>query len=197
MGAGGGVYQYLSDQTPQTVAQGGTSTPFVVGFKPQAAGTYTGGALVQTDLQTTPFGVGFTGSAVDSSQQTDKFIGHTPAVDILWVMDTDDDPAERVVIAQKASDFIDALNELNLDYQIGVTTSDYGTSGCASQGAGVSEQGRILPCPGCKIDGAQPTIITPQDSTAATDLQTLMEVNAGNCNWISPIKIPVPGLAGS
>src|SRR5262249_12211974 len=53
----GGVFQMLNETVPQTVQQGATSTPFVVGFKPQSAGTFTGGALVQTDLQQTPFGV--------------------------------------------------------------------------------------------------------------------------------------------
>jgi len=178
MGAGGGVYSFLSEDVPQVVAQGGTSTPFVVGFKPESAGTYTGGALIQTDLQTTPFGAGFTGSAVNGNKQTDHFIGHTPQVDVLWVMDTDDDEYERAIIAKEASVFIDALNKVNLDYQIGVTSTDW----CGSTVSAGAENGRLLPCPGCKIDGQQPTIITPADPNAGADLQALMEIGADGSN---------------
>jgi hypothetical protein len=177
METGGGVFSLLSGSGNQVVPQGGTSTPFVVGFKPNAAGTYTGGALVQTDLQSTPYGAGFTGAAINGSVQTDKFAGHTPQVDVLWVMDTDDDPGERWIIAQKASDFVDALNKVNLDYQIGVTTTDW----CQGGMTGTSENGKLLPCPGCKIDGQQPTIITPADENAGPDLQEIMQVNSGNC----------------
>jgi hypothetical protein len=180
MEAGGGVYTLLSGSGNQVVPQGGTSTPFVVGFKPTAAGTFTGGALVQTDLQAAPFGAGFTGAAVNGDKQTDHFIGHTPQVDVLWVMDTDDDPYERDIIAKQAPTFIDALNKVNLDYQIGVTSTDW----CSGGVQGTSENGRLLPCPGCKISGDAPTIITPADQNAAADLQYLMEIGANTNNYV-------------
>jgi hypothetical protein len=180
MEAGGSVYSFLSAQAPQVVAQGGTSTPFVVGFKPEMAGTFNGGALIQTDLQATPFGAGFTGSAVNGNVQTDHFIGHTPQVDVLWVMDTDDDPTERDTIAKAAPTFIDALNKVNLDYQIGVTSTDW----CGSSAQGTAENGRLLPCPGCKIDGQAPQIITPSDENAGADLQFLMEIGANTNNYV-------------
>jgi len=136
--------------------------------------------LVQTDLQTTPFGVGLSGSAVDGNQQTDKFIGHTPQVDVLWVMDTDDDPTERATIAAKAPDFINALNMVSLDYQIAVTSTDY----CANGPTGTAENGRIMSCPGCKINGPTPTIITPADGNGGNDLQTLMEIGANTNDYV-------------
>ena len=112
MAAGGGVYSFLSEQAPQVVAQGGTSTPFVVGFKPRVGGdVHAAARWCRRIFRPTPFGAGFSGSAVDGDTQTDKFIGHTPQVDILWVMDTDDDPAERDTIAKQARTFIDALNK--------------------------------------------------------------------------------------
>ena len=180
MEAGGSVYSFLSEQAPQVVAQGGTSTPFVVGFKPEMAGTFNGGALIQTDLQATPFGAGFSGSAVNGNVQTDHFIGHTPQVDVLWVMDTDDDPYERDTIAKAAPTFIDALNKVNLDYQIGVTSTDW----CGSTAQGTAENGRLLPCPGCKIDGQTPTIVPPTDPNAGSTLQNLMEIGADTGNYV-------------
>ncbi len=186
MEAGGGVYSFITEQVPQTVQQGGTSTPFEVGFKPLGAGTFTGTVLVQTDLQTTPFGVGLSGSAVNGNKQTDKFIGHTPQVDVLWVMDTDDDPYERNTIATKAPDFVNALNMVSLDYQIAVTSSDY----CANGPTGTAENGRILPCPGCKISGQTPTIITPADGNGGNDLQTLMEIGANTNDYVDNACYP-------
>jgi hypothetical protein len=68
-------FSLVSGSAPQTVAAGGASTPFEIGFKPVAAGSYSGGFLVQTDLQPTPFGAQMTGHAVEGYSQTDIFAG--------------------------------------------------------------------------------------------------------------------------
>jgi hypothetical protein len=70
-----GAYVLLVDSLPQTVPAGGSSTPFEIGFKPQAAGTYSAGILLQTDLQPTAFGAQLSGTAVDGNMQTDMFSG--------------------------------------------------------------------------------------------------------------------------
>ena len=80
---------------------------------------------MQTDLQPMPFGIGLKGLALEGNQQTDDFVGRN-TVDILWVMDTDDDDSERDFIAQNASTIIEGLTQLGIDFQMGVTSTDFG-----------------------------------------------------------------------
>jgi hypothetical protein len=170
---GSPAFVFVSETTPQVVAQGATSTPFVVGFKPMMQGTSDGNVLVQTDLQTTPFGVGLAGSAVNGNTQLDKFAGHTPAVDVLLIMDSDDDLEDlRQPFAMHVGDFVMAAETLGLDFQFGVTS----TSDCPTAQPN-GEQGKLVPCPNCNINGAAPTIVTNADPNAATDLSTLVLLN--------------------
>ncbi len=171
----GGAYSLVSDSVPQTVAQGSTSAPFEVGFAPTSAGNFSGSVLVQTDLQSTPFGVGLTGTAVNGDKQTDKFQGHTPSVDVLLVMDSDDDLEDlRQPFALHVGDFVNAALNLGLDFQFGVTSS----SDCPGTRPN-GEQGRLVPCPSCDaISGPTPTIVTPSDPNAATDLANLVLLNS-------------------
>jgi hypothetical protein len=183
---GSSAFVFTATSTPQLVPAGGSSTPFVVYLEPLSAGTFDANVLLQTDLQPTAFGVGLSGSAVDGTTTTDRFIGHTPQLDVLWIMDTDDSASERNIVASQAPTFIDALGQKSLDYQIGVTSDDW----CSGGIQGTSENGRLLPCPGCKIDGQSPVIITPQDANAAADLQTLMEIGANTGASISNACTP-------
>jgi hypothetical protein len=168
---GGSAYVLTSGQTPQTIPAGHSSTPFEIGFQPVAPGTFAGNVLLQTDLQSEPYGLGLSGTAIAGNTLMDVFVPNAQ-LDLLWIMDTDASSAsERDIVATQAPAFIAVLNQLNFDYQIGVTSDDV----CPSPAA---EKGALLPCPGCKIDGQQPTIVTPQDANAATDLQYLMEIGA-------------------
>ncbi len=156
----------VSDVLPATIAPGQTSPPFEIGFTPSAAGSYAGAAMLQTDLQAVPFGVFFQGGALDGTQQTDRFQGRTPKVDVLFVSDTDDDAQFLASFAQHSQDFVAEAENLNLDFQMAVTTTDV----CGNDG----EQGRLLPCPGCHIDGPTPKFVTNQDATAGRDLAFLL-----------------------
>ncbi len=172
-------FAFISDQVPITVAPGSSSPPFQVGFKPTASGTYSSSALVQTDLQAAPFGVFFSGTAATGSQNTDVFTGHTPKVDVLLVMDTDDDLDDlRTTFATDVPQFVTAAENLNLDFHIAVTS----TSDCpSSPGNGNNpngEQGRIIPCVGCNVPGNAPTIITNDDPNAGADLANLVLINS-------------------
>jgi hypothetical protein len=158
----------LTSMVPVTVPAGSSSAPFTVGFRPTAPGAYYGSAGVQTDLETGPFGIFFSGSAIAGSTQTDVFNGRIPSADILFTMDTDDDSKERVAVAAFAANFIAALESDGIDFQIGVTSTDL----CLGK---PFEQARLLPCDGCHIEGAS-QIITASDPSAATDLQTLLEI---------------------
>jgi hypothetical protein len=186
---GSSAYVLTSGQTPQTIAPGASSTPFVVGFEPSGAGASDAILLLQTDLLSAPFGVGVSGSAIDGGTLTDEFMGPIKKVDILWIMDIEDDDdsaSERDTVAKQAPTFVSALNQLNLDFQIGVTSTDW----CANGITGTSENGRILPCPGCKIDGQQPTVITASDVNAGPDLQYLLEIGANSNVVISNTCTP-------
>jgi hypothetical protein len=61
----GGAFLLLSGPSlPSVVPQGQTSDPFVVGFQPSAAGSYTGTIHVWTDARPEPYAVWLSGSAV-------------------------------------------------------------------------------------------------------------------------------------
>ena len=172
-------FALLSAMVPIKVGPGETTPPFEVGFKPLVPGSYYGSAQVQTDLQQTSFGVFFSGSAAQGNQNTDTFQGHTPKVDVLLVMDTDDDLEDlRVPFSAHVGDFVRAAEDLNLDFQIAVTS----TSDCPnSPGNGMTpngEQGRIIPCVDCNYPGLAPTIVTNADPNAATDVANLVLINS-------------------
>jgi hypothetical protein len=169
----------IAATVPVTVPAGTSSPPFELSFKPTAPGAYFGAAQVHTDLQTGSFGVFFEGTAAVGSTQTDRLFGTGAVADILWVMDTDDDDSERLTMAGGASDFVTGLVNEGIDFQIAVTSSDICPTGRA-------ELGRILPCPGCKLDGSTPTIITSGDFNAGSDLQTLLEVGGSASNSCTP-----------
>jgi len=166
---------------PLTLQSGQSSQPFQLDFKPTAVGSSFGAVLVQTDLQQTPFGVFFQGTAPAKNSWTDHFTGGSSlAVDILWVMDIAD-LSERDTVGVAAQDFMAALINDGIDFQMGVTSSDV----C---GADPAENGRIVACPGCHIDGETPTILTAADATAATDLQTLMHLSGAKNETCAPGK---------
>jgi hypothetical protein len=164
---GGGAYSLVSDSLPLVVPAGASLAPLEVGYAPTMAGTFDGTLLVQTDLQPTPFGVGLSGSGVDGGAVTDRFAAQTPAVDVLLIMDTDDD--SYTTFSQHVQDFVSSAQNLNLDFQFGVTS----TSDCPNSEPN-GEQGRLVPCPGCSIDGTTPTLVTPVDPDAADHLSSLV-----------------------
>ncbi len=158
---------------PQTLSDGTASIPFQMRFTPLTAGTWGTGALVQTDLQAVPFGVGITGLAVAGSSQTDVFADANLKVDLLFVLDTAYGNENGPRAAAQLSAFFPPPPFV--DYHVGVTTTDV----C---GGANSEDGRLWPCPSCKDDGGTPTIITPDDPNASADLSQLLDAGAGQYN---------------
>jgi hypothetical protein len=145
----------------------GHSASVVVSFTPMVPGDYFGAAQIQTDTQQTPFEVFFTGTLAPSTTWTDSFRAKGVKADILWVMDTADSD-ERHEVAKYATDLINALEADGIDFQIGVTSSDVCSGGKA-------EDGRLVPCTGCHLDGTSiPQVITGDDANAGPDLATLM-----------------------
>jgi hypothetical protein len=180
--SGSSAYSVTSGAAPQIISAGSTM-PFLIGFHPTAAGIFDATLLLQTDRQTIPFGVGLSGTASAGTQQVDSFPAHAPAADVLFVMDSDDDLSERTLFSQHVPDIVAAAQNLGLDFQFGVTS----TNDCpASDPDG--DQGRLIPCPGCSVDGTQPTIITSADANAADDLASLVllgSIMGDGCSLIS------------
>jgi hypothetical protein len=107
-----------------------------------------------------------------SPEHIDAYNGRSPALDLLIVLDTSGGSDENSLLAARALNLVNALSA-TVDFQIGVTTTDV----CASTS---SEDGRLLPCPGCKVDGTAPQVITPLDPNAGQDLAALIGgVDAG------------------
>ena len=70
-----------------------TPVTFQVSFEPYMQGKHTGGVKVYTSDLADPYLIALAGDAETNSVQTDNFTGHKAAIDVLWVMDTDDDSA--------------------------------------------------------------------------------------------------------
>ena len=64
---------------------------FQVSFEPYQQGKHSGGVKIYTSDLTDPYLIALAGDAEMNSTQTDNFTGHKAAIDVLWVMDTDDD----------------------------------------------------------------------------------------------------------
>jgi hypothetical protein len=167
---------------PVVVPPGGTSPPFVVGFVPQAAGDDYGELDVQTDLLRSPLGATLHGQAIDGSDQTDVFQGATgSAVDILWVVDSDDLSTELTSLSAPPNP-LDPIAQFvaagqGIDYQMGMLTDD-----CPNL-----DDGNLEPCPNCVTTGNSANIITPSNAnpgTALTDLISKLTTlgGTGYCN---------------
>ncbi len=155
---------------PVVVAGGSSSPPFVVGFTPNAVGDYYGALTLQTDLLAQPFGLTLHGKATPGTQQTDTFQGASGnAVDILWVIDTDDLGTELTCcgappgLLDKLSEFVASVGA-GVDYQMAVLGDD-----CPAR-----DNGNLEPCPTCYNQGDSPTFITPQTPDPGATLKSMI-----------------------
>jgi hypothetical protein len=168
-----------STPVPFTVPVGGTSPPVLVGFKPIASGTFYGSIQVASSVLPAPLVEIMNGKAENGSSQTDQFVEHKPAADILWVLDTDDDWG---FWSGAGNNFLPELQNFmtaaaGVDYQMGVTTVEV----CAQ-----GDQGNIEPCPTChntSFNGSGDAMIfTPNMSDPGPQLQTLVNgINMDPC----------------
>jgi hypothetical protein len=179
--SGGEPFDQVGGPTlPVQVPPGGVSPAFVFGFTPAASGEYYGLVKVQTDLLATPLGATLHGRAISGTEKTDVFSGNTaPAVDILWVVDTDDLGGEFSFAPpnplDSLSQFVSAAQ--GVDYQMAVLTDD-----CPAFGNGSFE-----PCPGCFNDGMAATIVNPSMANPGKTLTDLIgtiasSAGTGTCN---------------
>jgi hypothetical protein len=101
------------------------------------------------------------------------FNGRLSYLDLLIVLDTSGGSDENGVLAAEIPWLVSTLRDMNVNFQIGVTTTDV----CSSA---ASENGRLLPCRGCKVQGNTAFIVTGSDSNDGPNLASLIAaVDAG------------------
>jgi len=146
---------------------------FQVSFEPSLQGKHNGGVKITTSDLADPYLVALSGDAETNTVQTDNFTGHKAAIDVLWVMDTDDDSDAHQSIIANLSNFMNYPLQNNIDFHMASTSTDVyaGTS---------SEQGRIEPCPGCKIAGSVPTVVSASEGLDAVgSLARILNLGSG------------------
>ena len=157
-------YYYCPPTTPVT---------FQVSFEPYMQGKHTGGVKIFTSDLADPYLIALAGDAETNSVQTDNFTGHKAAIDVLWVMDTDDDSSAHQAIIANLSNFLNYPLQNNIDFQMASTSTDvYGNAS--------SERGSIEPCPHCKIVGNAPRVVKSSEGLDAVGaLSRLLNLGQG------------------
>ncbi len=155
---------------PLQIPAATSSTPLAIQYQPSQVGGDTGDLQIASDVSDTALVLPLSGTASSGDQETETFTVQ-PKADVLFVVDTSANSTAGSQISGAISHFLDAAS--GGDYQIGVTSTDV----CAGPS---SENGRMLPCPGCKLQGSARTFITPADSTASADLATLLDLPGGD-----------------
>lgn len=120
-GAGG----WSSEMRTDTI-QAGDSITFVVQFEPTDFGEASGDVVVRSDDPDEPeVVVPAIGRAADAGNITDVFRQEAEPVDVLWVIDNSSSMGtEQTRVTTAISAFFDWFDALNLDYHMGVITTD-------------------------------------------------------------------------
>ena len=176
-------YYYCPPTSPVT---------FQVSFEPYMQGKHTGGVKIYTSDLADPYLIALAGDAETNSVQTDNFTGHKAAIDVLWVMDTDDDSNAHQAIIANLSNFLNYPLQNNIDFHMASTSTDvYGT--------GISEDGAIEPCPHCKITGNAPRVVSSSEGLDAVGaLSRLLNLGSGySCNGGTATASPTTRCSSS
>jgi len=149
----------MSGESPSFSLEPDESTTFQIRYLPTAAGRSEATLqIASNDPDEDPFAVPLVGSAVLSST-TDRFVQRQPEVDVLWVIDNSGSMSEEQqrVIADIES-FFTYFTTLNLDYHMGVVTTDI-----------------VTPTMIGRLQGS-PSYITPETPDALSVLSAALQV---------------------
>ncbi len=104
----------------------GESLTFSVRFSPMRAGEIVGDVIVRSDDPDEPqVTVPAEGRAAAEGLVSDRFIQEAAPVDVLWVIDNSGSMGqEQARVAAAIASFFSWFTTLNLDYQMGVITTD-------------------------------------------------------------------------
>jgi len=152
------------ESLPFTLAPGDAAALCDVSFEPSTLGTHTAEVLVSDGNVETLLPV--TGQAVSTGTVSETFVVTPARADILFIMDVDGDAVDQARIAGEMPAFLAAAGQI--DYRLAITTDN------DLPADPTAELGRLLPCPGCSVDGLAPTIVLPSsvpDGGSAPDPQ--------------------------
>ena len=129
--AGGSCDEPGSDACPFAIEgpdTAGVSLPltFTASWAPGALGEEAGVARVRLVGETDFHVVPLRGVVLEENTRTETFVQPSqPKVDVLWVLDnTCSNSAEHMLIGQNLSFFLAAAEANNVDFQLGITTTD-------------------------------------------------------------------------
>jgi len=166
---------YCPPRTPMT---------FQVAFSPNVSEVELGGISISTSDSSDPYLTPLRGEATQDNAWSDAFTAHAPKLDLLWVIDTGPavDVGAQQAIAANLSSFLAYPDQAGLDLNMTVTSTDVFSYAN-------SEDGRMEPCSGCKVDGVAMTVVTLANGlqSAVDTLGPLISLGSGvyctsNCN---------------
>jgi len=136
------------------------SLTFTVRFSPTVSGELEGTVVVQSDDPEQPqVDVPAEGLAVAEGLVSDRFIQEAAPVDVVWVIDNSSSMAqEQGRVSAAITSFFEWFTTLNLDYQMGVITTDV-----------------VNPVYSGRLVGS-PTFITPATPNAEAELAEAIQV---------------------
>ncbi|MDP2315139.1 MAG: choice-of-anchor D domain-containing protein [Pseudomonadota bacterium] len=116
----------LSAEMRTDTLASGESLTFTVRFSPTVAGESLGDIIVQSDDPDQPeVAVESEGRAASEGLISDRFTQSAAPVDVLWVIDNSGSMAqEQTRVASAITSFFSWFTTLNLDYHMGVITTD-------------------------------------------------------------------------
>lgn len=120
---------------------GANSFSFRVRYSPQENGEHFGAVLIETSEGPAPYNIGLRGRADDDAVQLDTFAQERrPTVDVLFVIDNSGSMSPyQQTLANNFGNFIQFATEQDVDYRLGVTSTDVRPNG---------EAGRLVPSTG-------------------------------------------------
>lgn len=115
-----------SSESPTIDLAPGESTPVRVRFTPPYEGVFPGQLLVHSDDSANPeYPVPLDVTVSATYAQTDTYVQGSTAIDILWVVDNSSSfTQEQTRVAASISTFYDQFVPLDVDYHMGVITTD-------------------------------------------------------------------------
>lgn len=111
-----------------------------VAYRPTSAGQDVGAAMISIVDEAEPLAVALLGRGAAPGLHTDVFTqAERPRVDVLWVIDDSAGmAAQQQLLAARTQDFLDFALQEDVDFQVGVTTTDVSPAGA---------RGRLVPLP--------------------------------------------------
>ena len=158
--------------TPNPGLMPGDSATFDMAYKPADVGDDIGSVLITVRDTPEPYMATLQGRGSHDALHTDVFSqAERPKVDLLWVIDNSCSMSEeQTLIGQNLSSFLAFAVAEQIDFQLGVTSTDTGLSDTDPTMTG----GRLVP-----VDGSRSRILTPWSSRLEHDWAANVALGTG------------------